>query len=79
MAVDERDGLAVAHPDMGATWVFNHRGEPLYRINSPRSEIVTNCAYGGPDRKTLFVVDSGAGCILAADLPTPGRALFSHA
>ena len=79
MAIDEQDGLAVAHPDMGATWVFNHRGEPLYRINSPRSEIVTNCAYGGPDRNTLFIVDSVAGCILAADLPTPGRALFSHA
>jgi gluconolactonase len=79
LAIDERDGLAVAHPDMGAVWVFNHRGEPLYRIQSPRSDLVTNVAYGGPDRKTLYIVDSAAGCILAADLPTPGREMYSHA
>jgi gluconolactonase len=79
MAIDERDGLAVAHPDMGAVWVFNHRGEPLFRVNSPRSELVTNCAYGGPDRRILYIVDSVAGCILTAPLPTPGRAMYSHA
>jgi gluconolactonase len=79
MAIDDNDGLAVAHPDMGAVWVFNHRGEPLYRIQSPRSEVVTNCAYGGADRKTLFIVDSEGGCILSAKLPTAGRAMFSHA
>lgn len=78
MAIDEDDGLAVAHPDMGAVWVFNHRGEPLYRINSPKSEIVTNVAYGGPDRKTLYIVDSEAGCILTARLPTAGRKMYSH-
>jgi gluconolactonase len=79
MATDEGDGLAVAHPDMGAVWVFNHRGEPLFRIQSPRSEIVTNCAYGGPERKTLHIVDSVAGCVLTAKLPTAGRSMYSHA
>ncbi len=78
MAIDENDGLAVAHPDMGAVWVFNHRGEPLYRIQSPKSEIVTNCAYGGADRKTLYIVDSEAGCILSTKLPTAGRKMYSH-
>ena len=78
MAIDENDGLAVAHPDMGAVWVFNHRGEPLYRIQSPKSEVVTNVAYGGPDRKTLYIVDSEAGCILSARLPTAGRTMYSH-
>jgi gluconolactonase len=79
MAIDESDGLAVVHPDMGAVWVFNHRGEPLFRIQSPRSDTVTNCAYGGPDRKTLYIVDSVAGCVLTAQLPTAGRAMYSHA
>ena len=79
MAIDETDGLAVAHPDMGAVWVFNHRGEPRFRIQSPRSEVVTNCAYGGDDRKTLYVLDTVAGCVLTAQLPTPGRAMYSHA
>ena len=79
MAIDESDGLAVVHPDMGAVWVFNHRGEPLFRIQSPRSNVVTNCAYGRPDRKTLYIVDSVAGCVLTAQLPTAGRAMYSHA
>lgn len=79
MAIDEHDGLAVAHPDMGAVWVFNHRGEPTHRIQSPRSDLVTNVAYGGPDRKTLYIVDSEAGCILIARVPVPGRAMFAHA
>jgi gluconolactonase len=69
----------VAHPDMGAVWIFNHRGEPLYRIQSPKSEVVTNCAYGGADRKTLYIVDSEGGFIHAAKLPTAGRAMYSHA
>lgn len=78
MALDENDGLAVAHPGMGAAWVFNHRGEPLLRIQSPKSDIVTNVAYGGADRKTLYIVDSEAGCVLSARVPTPGRIMYSH-
>ena len=79
MAIDEHDGLAVAHPDMGAVWIFNRRGEPLYRVQSCRSDIVTNLAYGGADRKTIYVTDSGSGCILQARVPVAGRQLFSHA
>ena len=79
MAIDEQDGLAVAHPDMGAVWVFNHRGEPTHRIQSPRSDLVTNVAYGGPDRKTLYIVDSEAGCILTAPVPVAGRMMYAHA
>jgi len=79
MAIDEQDGLAVAHPDMGAVWVFNHRGEPTLRIQSPRSDLVTNVAYGGPDRKTLYIVDSEAGCILTAPVPVAGRMMYAHA
>jgi gluconolactonase len=78
LAMDEADGLAVAHPDMGAVWIFNHRGEPLYRVQSRGSDTVTNAAYGGPDRKTLYVTDSGMGLILAARVTTPGRVLYSH-
>lgn len=78
MAINEEDGLTVAHPDMGAVWIFNHRGEPLYRVQSPRSDLVTNCAYGGPDRRTLYIVDSEAGCIHTARLPVAGCAMYSH-
>jgi gluconolactonase len=75
MAMDEDDGLAVAHPDMGAVWLFNHRGEPLYRVQSCKSDVVTNVAYQG---NRIFITDSGAGCVLTAEVPVTGRLLYSH-
>ena len=76
MALDEAGGLAVAHPDMGAVWLFNHRGEPTYRVQSCRSDVVTNVAFKGDE---LYITDSGAGCVLRAKVPVAGRTLFSHA
>jgi gluconolactonase len=75
MAMDEKGGLAVAHVDFGAVWIFSHRGEALYRVNSCKSDMVTNVAYKGNE---VYITDSGSGCILRAKLPTPGRTLFSH-
>jgi gluconolactonase len=75
MAMDETGGLAVAHPDMGAVWIFSHRGELLYRVDSCKSDLVTNVAYQG---NTIYLTDSGSGCILRAKVPAPGRTLFSH-
>ena len=78
MAIDVDDGLVVAHPDLGAAWLFDRRGEPVLRIDYPTSDVVTNVAHGGPDRRTLFIVDSEAGCILTAPVPVAGRMLRSH-
>lgn len=75
MALDESGGLAVAHVDFGAVWIFSHRGECLYRVDSCRSDVVTNVAYAGNE---LYITDSGAGCILRAKVPVAGRALYSH-
>ena len=79
MAMDEAGNLAVCHPGMSATWLFSPSGEPLYRIRSCADNFPTNCAFGGPDRRSLFIVESHSGSILRAELPTPGRAMFSHA
>jgi gluconolactonase len=78
MAIDEAGNLAVCHPGMGATWLFSAAGEPLYRIRSCADNFPTNCAFGGPDRRSLFIVESHSGSILRAELPTPGRKMFSH-
>jgi gluconolactonase len=78
MAIDEAGGLVVAHPEMGAVWIFDHRGEPKLRVQSSRSDLVTNVCFGGADRKSLFITDSGAGVILTARVPTAGEKLFSH-
>lgn len=75
MAMDESGGLAVAHLDMGCVWIFSHRGEPLYRVTSCRSDRLTNVAYQGNE---LYITDSGSGCILRATVPVAGKALFSH-
>ena len=75
MAIDEKGGLAVAHIDMGVVWIFSHRGEALARVQSCRSDMVTNVAYQG---NAVYITDSGSGCILRAQVPTPGRTLFSH-
>lgn len=78
LALDEVGNLAVAHVGLGAVWLFSALGEPLYRIRSCRGLHTTNVAYGGKDNRTLFITESGSGSILRAELPTPGRVMFSH-
>ncbi|RYX97820.1 MAG: SMP-30/gluconolactonase/LRE family protein [Comamonadaceae bacterium] len=79
MALDAEGGLAVGHVGFGAFWIFSPRGEPLYRIDSPAGLFTTNCAYGGADGRTLYMVESRSGTILAARVPTAGRPMYSHA
>jgi gluconolactonase len=38
-------------------------------IRSPRGLGTTNCAFGGPEGRTLFITESDSGSILKADLP----------
>lgn len=78
MAMDEAGGLVVAHPDMGAVWVFDHRGEPKLRVQSCASDTLTNVCFGGADRRSLYITDSGAGAILTARVSIPGARLYSH-
>ena len=78
MAMDVEGRVAVAHPGMGAVWIFSRAGEPVARIRACEGMRVTNVAYGGPDRKTLFMTEADSGAVLAADLDVPGCALYSH-
>jgi gluconolactonase len=78
LAIDEEDNLAVCHVGLGAVWLFSALGEPRLRINSPLGLLTTNCAYGGPDNKTLFITESKSGTVLAADMPVAGRKMYSH-
>jgi gluconolactonase len=78
LAVDEDGGLAVAHSGLGTVWIFSPEGEPRYRIKSCTGLHTTNIAYGGADRRTLFITESHTGTILQALVQTPGRMLYSH-
>jgi len=51
----------------------------MLRIKSPKGLLTTNCAYGGPDRRTLYITESKSGTVLAADMPVAGRPMYSHA
>lgn len=78
LAIDEEGNLAIAHCGLGTVWLFSALGEPLLRVRSPAGLSTTNIAYGGGDRRSLFIIESDSGSILRAELPVPGRAMFSH-
>ena len=40
--------------------------------------VTTNAAYGGPDRRTLYITESETGTILSARLEVPGKEMYSH-
>lgn len=78
IAMDTAGNLIVAHTGMGALWVFNPRGEPIYRVDSCKGLGTTNIAYGGPGNTSIFITDSRNGCVLRAEMPAPGVKMFSH-
>lgn len=78
MAIDSAGNIVVAHVGLGTVWVFSPQGEPIRRIRAPKGVLTTNCAYGGPDGRTLFITESETGTVLAARLDAPGQPLFSH-
>jgi len=78
LALDEDDRLFVAHVGNGTVWVFTRFGEPVYRVRSCAGIETTNVAFGGNDGKKLFVVESGTGSILEADLDVAGKGMYSH-
>lgn len=75
LAMDEEGRLLVANPGLGYVWVLNRFAEPELVLKGPRGASVTNLAFAGPDRKTLFCTDSTHGTILTARLETAGRPL----
>lgn len=80
VAIDEDDNLAICHVGIGSVWLFSNLGEPMLRIRAPfgTGRMTTNCAYGGPDNRTLFITESTSGTILKAQMPVPGRLLASQ-
>ena len=79
LAMDEAGNLSAAHARPGIVWLFSPMGEPLARVQSRKpGNRMTNMAYGGADRKTLYVVDSYRGEVLTAPMPVAGKVLYSH-
>jgi len=75
LAVDLQGRLLVANPGLGYVWVLNGRGEPVEVLRGPSGASITNLAFGGPDRRILFVTDSTHGDVLTIEMSEAGSAL----
>jgi gluconolactonase len=69
IAIDSKGGIAVAHPQMGAIWLFDSRGQPTLRVDLSQGLWPTNLAYGGADRRRLYITEAETGTIHFAELP----------
>ena len=74
-AIDERGRLLVANPGLAYVWVLGPRAEPEVVLTGEPGTSITNLAFGGPDRRTLFCTDSTHGRILRASMDAAGAAL----
>jgi gluconolactonase len=75
--MDAENGLAVCHLGVGV-WRFDSNMLPTHLIYSdgPHHHHLDNCAFGGPDRKTLYITEALSGDILTARMPAAGKQLF---
>jgi len=72
LAMDETGRLLVANPGLAYVWVLSHWAEPEEILTGPKGASLTNMAFGGKDRKTLYCTDSSNGNILMADMSVAG-------
>jgi gluconolactonase len=75
LAVDVQGRLVVANPGLGVAWVLSPRGEPEIVLRSPLGTSLTNVAFGGLERRTLYCTESVSGSVLRAELDVPGLPL----
>jgi gluconolactonase len=75
MAFDEGGNLYVAHYGGGKVAVFAPDGTLADEIRIPGGH-VTNVAFGGPDRRTLYITDVETASVYKTEVDIPGLALF---
>ncbi len=72
LAVDTAGQLLVANPGLAFVWVLNHRAEPVQVLRTETGASLTNLAFGGPERKTLYCTESTSGSILCMPMAAEG-------
>lgn len=75
--MDAENGLLVCHLGVGV-WRFDANMLPTHLVHSedPRHHHLDNCAFGGPDLKTLYLTEALSGDILVARMPVAGKRLY---
>jgi gluconolactonase len=76
--VDAEDGLIVCHLGVGV-WRFDASCLATHLVHTEGHRLLTNVAFGGPDRKTLYITDSLNGEILTAPMPVAGKVMYGLA
>ena len=79
LAVDQSGRLLVANPGLGCVWVLNAQAQPDEVLRGPSGHSLTNLAFGGPERRTLFVTDSTQGAVLRAQMDVAGAVVHQKA
>ena len=78
LTMDVSGRLLVANPGLGYVWVINPRGEVEEVLHAPKVEgrlaavSLTNLAFGGVDRQSIYCTDSSNGRILTARMEVAG-------
>jgi gluconolactonase len=74
MCIDVKGNVyaAAGSGETGGVWVFSPKGEKIGFVATP--ETATNCVFGGPDRKTLYV--TAGKSLYQVKLKVEGFAVF---
>jgi gluconolactonase len=72
LAMDAAGNLLVAHASLGKVFVLDREGYEIAQIRSNRGPTTTNLAFGGKDKKTVFITESATGSVLKAKWHIPG-------
>lgn len=79
MALDAEGGFVSCQPGLGRVFWFDRHGDLRGTVHSPTGRVVTNCCFGGPDLKTLYITEADTGNILSCTLPVAGQRLYHQA
>lgn len=74
MAFDVEGNLYVAHFGSGTVDIFDATGKQRDTIAIPGQK-VTNCAFGGPENKTLVITEVETGSLYRVEVSVPGLPL----
>ncbi len=77
MAMDVAGNLYVAHYSAGDVLIINNKGEVIERVPVGGSR-PTNVAFGGPDRKILFVTEAETGSVYRFNTDYQGLPLYGE-
>jgi gluconolactonase len=77
LAMDEAGNLLVANPGLGYVWVLNRFAEPELVLRGPRGASITNLAFGGEGRRSVFCTDSTHANVLVARMDVAGATVLA--